>query len=218
MKIEFFASVKSLWFMNMLSLNPRGRNIEKPVAACLKAWYGFEDPVLGEDKGRTFKNGEFSPTDNNNDLIGMELKWYSDGLVAIATTKTEDTELFLERTLTRLTKEGLIVYRPEIVTEKRYASEVVARADRPLMEFPQLASVYELFSKFVYPTNAAKPCVVGLALDLDPGEARRQVIPLKFERRANTSKSENLYYSHAPVKSSQHQILLDELEKALSAS
>ena len=147
-------------------------------------------------------------------MTGVEIIVYNDGVVATCTTSTEDSDSFLESACSRLAKEGIITYRPEIVGKKQYASEVIARSDKSL-QLPQLNSVYNIMSDYVGVDNSLLSWW-SIKLDVDPKTSRRQV-PFQFERRANTPFEENLWYSHGPLTTVQHKAVLDAIEAALIA-
>lgn len=214
MKIETVISAKSLWYIELRNINPRGRNLDRIIVPKLQEWYGFTAPTeFDEEKGVKFMGGEFSPSERGDDITGIELTIYNNGIVAMSSTSTLDTETFLERLCSRLSKEGVIHYRPEMVKRKQYSSEVVARSDKQLA-LPQLDPVYAALSQHVYGGTAKLSCF-GLSIDTDPLAPAKQ-IPFKFEHRATTSFDENLWYSHGPLSTEQHQAILDILEIALS--
>ncbi len=147
-------------------------------------------------------------------MLRITLTIYSNGFIAQSTTITQDTDLFLEQTLLRLAKEGIIVYKPEMIRKKHYTSEVICRSELELMRFPDLSKACDLISNFVY--KGAQPVgAVGILLDADPLAPGRQ-IRFRFERREGVPTAENQFYSLGPLSSDQHQQVLDAIEEALA--
>ena len=215
MKIETIISAKSIWLFDLRTINPRGRSLFRVIVPALQQWFGFVSPTeFDEEKGVRFAGGEFTPSGRGDDMTGVEIIVYNDGVVATCTTSTEDSDSFLESACSRLAKEGIITYRPEIVGKKQYASEVIARSDKSL-QLPQLNSVYNIMSDYVGVDNSLLSWW-SIKLDVDPKTSRRQV-PFQFERRANTPFEENLWYSHGPLTTVQHKAVLDAIEAALIA-
>ena len=216
MKIETIISAKSIWLFDLRTINPRGRNLYRIIIPILQQWYGFVPPTeIEEEKGVRFAGGEFSPSGRGDDMTGVEIVIYNDGVVATCATSTEDSDAFLELVCVRLAKEGIISYSPELVSKKQYVSEVFARSDKPL-SLPQLNPVYNVLSKFIG-LNEVQLSWSSLKLDVDPTVASRQVT-FKFERRASKSFDQNLWYSHGPLTTTQHQAVLNAIEVALATT
>ena len=219
MKIENVLSAKSIWFMDIAKLNPRGRNLYRVIVPLLVQWYGFKEPQepFDERSGVRFLNGEFSPTQDGRDLTGVNLTIYFNGVVVQTQTSTDDSDRFLQQALTRLTKDGHIAYRTDLVDRKGYISEVVARADRPLTLLPQLADFCKVLSNAVYPNRTEtvfKPS--GIIFDTEPELTHRMNQVFSFERRHGEPWSENLYFSQGPLSTSQHGAILNDLEQVLA--
>ena len=217
MTIETVLSAKSLWFMDMRGLNPRGRNLYPLIGPLLKQWYGFTEPTeFDENKGIQYRGGEFSPSGQNTDITGIAVTLYSNGLVAETCTTTADTDLWLGSALEHLAKERIIVYRPEMVKRKQYATELVVRPRQPLKPLETFSALYRLLVELIYPQYADNVHfeTAGFVFDVDHTFPHRQV-SFTFQRRAGVAWEENLYYSHGPFSNEQHQLVLDKLEKAL---
>lgn len=217
MTVESVLSARSLWFMDMRGLNPRGRNLYRLIGPLLSRWYGFTEPTeFDESKGVQFIGGEFSPSEKGTDMTGVNITLFADGIVAQTCTTTNDGDLFLGRGLERLAKDGIITYGPDMVRRKRYATEFVVKPMKPLRPLPNFSALYKLLAEIICPGDAmyADFEVSGLVFDIDPTLPRRQV-PFTFQRRLGAEFQENLYYSHGPFSNEQHEQVLDELEKAL---
>lgn len=216
MKIENVIVAKALWFVDPRDLNPRGRNIYKAIVPKLEEQFGFTRPTeFDEEKGIIFSNGEFSPSGSTDDAAGVTLSIYNNGVMAACCTSTSDAEKFLDILAALLSGEGIISYRPDMVTKRVYASEVFARSERHLV-VSQLGPVYALLSDLLYGGKSQFSCV-GLTLDVDPQipSALRQPA-FKFERRVNAPIEENRWYSYAPTSSDRHQLILNAIEDALA--
>lgn len=214
MTIETILTARSLWYVDMRQLNPRGRNIFPLIAPLLQEWYGFTPPREHSlEKGVTFAGGEFSHSGQRADAIGIEVTFYHDGLVASSRTSTGDTDLFLDDALGKLAQESIVDYRPRTIKRKLYSSEIVSSFERRLA-IPALERVCQLLSQTVYGGNHGFEAA-GLIFDIDQAASGRQ-IPFRFERRANAPFSENTYYSHGPLKTPDHIAVLRTLEEALA--
>ena len=219
MRIETVLSAKALWWMDMLSLNPRGRNLYKIIGPRLTNWYGFSTPTeFDESKGVDYVGGEFSPSGKDGDDTGVLFTVYGDGIIVSTSTTTDDADLFLSRTLERLEQEGVIKYHPAMVKKKRYSTEFVVHPERPIKLLEALGGLYRLLGEIVYPGSdgSGEFSLTSLAFDVDPSFPRRQ-IPFTFQRRAGVEFHEELYYSQGPFTNEQHERVLNELEKALAA-
>jgi hypothetical protein len=218
MKVETVISARSIWLLEMRHLNPRGRNLYRLIGPRLYALYGFKEPSdFDEVKGVQYIGGEFSPSGSNNDLTGITVTVFNDGIVAQTCTSTDDSDSFLSRTLEQLAKDNYIAYSPEMVKRKQYATEFIVRPEVPIAPIQQFNPLYRLLSEIIYPQQpSAQFEVSSLIFDTDPTLPKRQV-PFTFQRRANTPFEETLYYSHGPFSSEQHMLVLNELEKGLTA-
>jgi len=215
MIIETVIASKALWSFDLRSLNPRGRNLNPALASKLTQWYGFQAPTeFDYEKGVTFTGGEFSPTERGDDFTGIELTIYNTGALATTCTSTDDADRFIELAYARLAKEDLLAFRPEIIKRKQYSSELIARSIGQL-QIPKLDPVYALISQLIY-NGKADLSFNTLWLDSDQISTQWKQGPFKFERRAGVSFRDNLWYSHGPFSTQQHQQVLDEIERALS--
>jgi hypothetical protein len=223
MKIDSVISAKSLWFMNLRQLNPRGRNLYKVIIPQLVQWYGFIEPKepYDENVGVQFLNGEFSPTQDgrSGDLAGVSVTLYFNGVLAQTSTSTDDADRFIDQALSRLVKEGSIAFQPSFVKSRRYQSEVLARAERSLT-FPDFTKFCSILTEMAYPElHQSAFGTTGVIFDTDPeplGQNRKRP-QFSLERKIDLPWSENLYYSQAPLSTQQHANALDELEVILSA-
>lgn len=208
---------KSIWIINMRGVNPKGRNLSRVIVPKLKEWYGFEEPTEFDDqKGVKFTGGEVALSDNSQDTIGVNLTIYNDGTVVETTTSTDDADLFTEQVAERLANEGYIQYGPDLIRRKQYSSEIEAQPKSNLLMLPKLEAFCQALANAIYPSQTGM-CVnpVSLLFDADPTSQGKQ-IPFKFERRLGVPFSENLYYSHAPLRTQQHIEMLNLLESSLS--
>jgi hypothetical protein len=208
---------KSIWIINMRAINPKGLNLYRVIVPKLKEWYGFEEPKeFDEQKGVKFTGGEVALSENSRDKIGVALTIYNDGTVVETTTSTDDADLFTDHVATRLAKEGYIQYSPGLVRKRQYSSEIEAYPDSNLLLLSKLEPFCRALTEAIYPSQpGAFVTPSSLLFDADPTSPGKQ-IPFKFERRLGVPFSENLYYSHAPLRTQQHIEMLSLLESALT--
>jgi hypothetical protein len=219
MKIEQVLSAKALWFMDVARLNPRGRSLYRVVVPALVEWYGFKPPAepYNEQAGVFFNGGEFSLNNDGQQMTGVNAAVYFNGILAQTTTNTDDSDRFLDQVLRRLAEAGHIEFNPEWVQTRSYVSEVVARTLKSLT-FPGLSDVCNILSSVGYPGMEGQPFKPsGIVIDTDPTTPNRLQPQFTLERRVGKPWSENLYFSQAPLSTSKHQGVLDEIEKVLTA-
>ena len=149
-------------------------------------------------------------------MTGIAVTVFNDGVVAESWTNTNDTDLFLTRVLQQLAKDGIIAFNPDWIKHKRYATEFVVRPEAPLKPLPNFSNLYKTLAEIVYPNTSARFETAGLVFDVDFSFPGRQV-SFTFQRRVKAPFEENLYYSHGPFSNAQHERILDELERLITA-
>lgn len=219
MELLNIVRARSVWLFDITDLNPRGKNVEEDLIVWLKDAYSFSKAPsspqdLDESKALVFTGGNFQARDEY--FINVELRIYSDGVIADTRSSTEDSDAFLKDVLESVTKEFHLSYSPEIIRKKLYTSEVNVRTKCNLNRLnPKLT---ELNQKFGTMIGRDQVELAGISFWTDQVILQPQVpLQFRFERKINTPFSENRYYSSAPVQTSQHLELLTDLEKIITA-
>jgi len=208
---------RSIWLFDTYDLNPRGKDIGSDLLDWLKDAYQFSKfPAsvndLDDTKAMYFAGGSFQVREEI--FIAVELRVYTDGLVADTRSSTQDTDLFLSDVLQSVAKEFSLPYRPEIIRKKLYVSELTVRTDKKLAALnAKLATFSEKLSAVTGAKSPVELSSIGFWPDLLP---KPDTAIFRFERKWGAEFSENRYYSHAPLQTDMHLEILAELEEALS--
>lgn len=221
MKLLSVKQARAIWLINLIDLNPRGRNLLALIPGII-AKYKFQVfPIKPEDldltKGVKFFGGVFQK--NSQAEMNVNLTVYLDGLLADTQSSTEDSDLFLDELLTSVINElGLVPYK-EVLRTKSYVSELLVRTDKSLNALnPKLENFAKRLTSLIaghsHHPIAFETYGISFWTDpiitLPPG-------PFRFERVGEIPFAENRYYSAAPLQTDTHLELLMEFEKILSS-
>jgi hypothetical protein len=212
---------RAIWLLNLIDLNPRGRNLLALIPGII-AKYKFRGfPYKPEDfdltKGIKFLGGIFQKDSQTE--INIDLTVYLDGLLADTQSSSDDSDQFLDEFLTWATnKLGLVSYN-EVIRTKSYVSELFVRTDKPLIALnPKLEKFAKHLTSLIkgHSHHPVAFETVGITfwtdqtITLPPG-------PFRFERVTEIPFAENRYYSAAPLQTDAHLEILMEFEKILSS-
>ena len=221
MELLSIVRARSIWLVDMQDLNPRGKHIESELIEWLRDNYHFsKSPSSVSDfdpqtKTLTLTQGSFQAREEF--FISVDLNIYHDGLVADTRSSTKDADAFLEDVLNLAVRDFSVVYKPEMIRQKLYLSELNVRSERPLNSLnPKLHEFARRISSMLGTQNTI-PCeFASIGFWPDPASTGRVSISnFQFERKANTPFSERRYYSRAPLHTDDHLKLLDEFEDLL---
>lgn len=108
--------------------------------------------------------------------------------------------------------------RPSLITRRNYVSELVFSSDMflPVIS-PKLQTLGDKITTLVsgYLGNSLPFETVGVSLAFDSTQSKQLFTPFQIQRLAETPFSEKKYYSGAPLKTSDHIQLLNDLEATL---
>jgi hypothetical protein len=209
-------TARAIWLVDARDLNPRGIDIV-PILNAIKDRYNFqvfpkkpEEMIETDPKGIEFKNGYFAVGSSRHTIVRATI--YGDGIVVDSSLSTDFCEAFLADALTFLSSQFGLTYRPEMVHTKIYTSELIVQTDKDLNQ---------IFSPLK--TVRAKLCAltgkefepVGFQFNTDPGTSATRPAPFSFEREVGKSFAQRRYYSAAPLRTVQHEELLQEMEALL---
>ena len=210
---------RSIWLLPFVDLNPGGRSVFSIMPVMIGRYKFLQVPAKFEDldlaKGVKFAGGTFR-TGQQVD-ISIDLTVYNDGFTADTCSSSHDGDAFLDDLLTWLSNE--FDFRPysEVLRFRYYASELWVKTDKSLNIInPKLKSFASerLTSVFSNVQQTTQFEISGVHFSVD--QIKFNVAPFRFERAVNASFSENRYYSSAPLQTSLHLELLNELELILS--
>src|SRR5947209_12633647 len=127
---------RSIWLFDLQDLNPRGKDIESHLIDWMRDHCHFSkcpSSIYDRDANQalTFTNGSFQVREEFFISVDM-MSIYNDGLVADTRSSTKDTDAFLEDVLNSAVRDFSLVYKPEMIRQKLYISELNVRSDRPL--------------------------------------------------------------------------------------
>jgi hypothetical protein len=210
-------TARATWLFDIRELNPRGKTIMPELLEWLKDTYHFDKAPSSitdldeQTKALSFERGQFQIKEEI--FVDIALKIFNDGIVAETQSSTHDSDSFLEDVLKLAAKDFSLTYKPTMIRNKVYFSELNVESTKSLNGMnPKLAEFAAKITSLVpsrienhfdfaaigfWPTIAVPHIVLG---------------PFRFERKLNTHPSENKYYSTAPFHSDDHLKMLDEFE------
>ena len=217
MELVSVATARVAWLFDIAELNPRGKSIFPEILEWLEEEYHFEKAPksatdLDDSKALSFSRGTFQVQEEI--FVDVELKIFSDGLVAHTWSSTRNSEAFLDNILKSAADEFNLTYKPEIVRRKICLSELNVRSSKELIGInPKLAQIAEKVSELLPKNIKLAYEFAGLAVWPIQGVSNTSIAPFRFERKLNTSPDEHKFYSTAPLHTDEHLELLDWFEK-----
>jgi len=135
MELVNVTTARVVWLFDIVELNPRGKTIMPELLEWLGEEYHFEKSPksstdLDESKALTFSRGTFQAAEEM--FVDIEVKIFSDGLVANSASSTRHTEAFLEDVLRSAVEEFILSFKPQIIRRKLYFSELVVRSSKDI--------------------------------------------------------------------------------------
>lgn len=223
MKLLSISIARTIWFLHLNDLNPRGRSTDRNGILEIAKKYGFPkmpNPVeLVEARQKnqpiTLANGTYK--NPKGDGVEMSLSIYRDALFADARSTTADGEAFLTETLEWLTKElGLVDYKT-LAIRKVYVSEMLVSLDKSLNAInPKLSKFADMLQQKVKtPLKNIQFETGAIAFWIDPA-LKHVHVPFRLERQADVPFEENRYYTMAPLETEEHLRAIEILEKLMT--
>jgi hypothetical protein len=172
------------------------------------------------ESGLKFELGKLRLQDGDERII-QDLTVYHDGILVTANT-TEDAELFLDDLFDWGV--GALGLRPNrtLISTRAYVSELVARfdnsVDEAIKQFTYLAGLISTALQKTYNPPFPPINLVSIVLDYDRGVVSpilQSLASFSIERRANHLFTDNVFYCKAPLKTSDHISILEEIESYL---
>src|ERR1700683_4444745 len=209
MKLLSIQLARSLWFVDLAELNPRGKNVFVDFIPMLIEEFEFKQfPKEGEDfkDGMKFTSGTF--TNSLGDDLQVGLTIFSDGFAADAYTSTKACDEFLEQAISLLSQMGYFFER-SMVQRKSYLSQVVVRCTGKLASLnPKLEAFAKQITESV---GGAAFDFAGLEFWPDQTQVYKPA-NFSFQRKTGDPSSSDRFWSQAPLPTDRHLELLGELE------
>ena len=207
-------TARATWLFDIRELNPRGKAIMPELLEWLKDNYKFDKAPSSitdldeKSKALAFERGQFQVKEEI--FVDVALKIFSDGLVAESQSSTRDSEAFLEDVLKLAAKDFSLNYKPTMIRNKAYFSELNVESAKSLNGMhPKVAEFAAKISRLVGGREEKRFDFA--AVGFWPNEFVPHG-PFRFERKLNTHPSENRYFSSAPFHTDDHLKILDEFE------
>ena len=179
--------------------------------------YGFlQGPRVLSDfdlkNGITFLNGLF-----DRRVVIDRVQIYGNGILAEGKTSTDECDAFLDDVINWSAKEaGLEFVESDPNSMKLYLSQLELEVPKSLeRSFQKYAEIGEVVGGFLlsYKQPYQQMYPAGILFSSDNAEHNR--VPIKFERRAETPFSQNLYFSSAPLRTADHLKVISMIENLL---
>jgi hypothetical protein len=170
----------------------------------------IEEANEGDPKGIEFLNGSFA-VESGRHTIGRAVI-YGDGLVVDSALSTDFCEAFLADALAFLSAQFGLTYRPDMIHTKIYTSELIVRTDKDLDRlYAPMAAVRERLDLLTGLHFES----MGFGFSADLAASAAKPAPFRFEREVGKPFGQHRYYSAAPLRTSQHEELLQQMEALL---
>ena len=172
----------------------------------------------GAAKGAEFQVGKLKKSDGKLIVIG-KFTVFNDGLVADCRTSTDDCDIFLDSiqewaktNLSAIKNVGRSLYLSQLEVKFNLQPNEYAKIFNPLG-----GQIAALLTGYGAPPGVMPFRFGSLTLAMEPGDAPSfKPSVFTIERRLNVPFDENVFYTQAPLRTSDHIALLNTLERTLS--
>jgi hypothetical protein len=203
-------------FISIQELNAFGKVAAVDLSKGLIERYGFTAPKEGEaEKGISFTEGRLG------DIAIPKFTFYQAGLEVDTRSSTEDAEKVLNDILSWLVKELGVQYRHQPTERRLVTSQLTIGSDFSLDAFnPILPVVGErLRSAVQRQVHQDIPHeTTGITMTFDALSTGEKIHAFRLERRAGAAFSEGKFFAQAPMHTSEHIAVLEDIERALKSS
>lgn len=218
MKLSAVTLARVLAHIDTYDLNPKGTVFLPNIVAGLVERFKFQKyptklEELDEQKGIDFFQG------NWNGINVDKFTIYNTALLVDTRSSTDDSERVLGEALAWAADTLGLVYRPEMISQKRFLSGLTFYSDVPILQVnPAVSNLCEKLTYALMGIVGEARSYAGVRMDLDIDRFEKQIPIAAFsvQRRANTPLSDNKYFSEAPLPTNVHVTLLEEFEAETS--
>jgi len=220
MHLEAVITARILAFVELASLNPRGRVFFPHVIAPIVERFSFQKyPTKPEDfdesKGVEFLDGYF------NGVNVPKMTIYNNGFLVDTQSSSDDSEKILLETLEWAKKALGITFHPNMIYRRRYLSDIIVQTNAPILT--AFGPIQKMNTTLMAMTEAIlgerlRYDVTRLDVDFERYQRNAPIAPLTIQRRTDSAFSDNRYFSEAPLPTSLHLELLTQFEKDIIAA
>lgn len=216
MELLNVVTARTIWLFDMNEINPTGKNVFPELIEWLKDQYHFEKypssvTDVDDSKGLAFSRGQFQAREEI--FIAVELKIYTDGLVANTWSSTRDSDAFLVDVVDSAKRDFSLAFHANDV-RKLYLSEVNVRSSINLPSLnPKLIEFSDKISKL---TNHDFE-FAGVSFWPRQSHPANNIPAFCLERKVKTDGAENKYYSRASFHTDNHLKIIEEMESAFTS-
>lgn len=221
MKLLSIKTGRSIWLFKTQELNPRGA-LKLGALDALRTRYNFQGLPTAEQflafasKGESllYSVGSF---DWSGGTCTISLNIHQDGLVVDTRAGTEAADEFLADLLSWTHTEFKTTIVKSLAIKKAYLSELSISMPGPLsFMHPKLAKFSKNLSAAMVPSGKEISFdITRFAFAADP-EINSKQVPFRFEREDGAPFQDGRFYSMAPLETSIHLKMLEQLEKAVA--
>jgi hypothetical protein len=218
MRLSSVFAARTVWFLDIDALNPRGIRLFPDVVPKLVDAFQFSEyPKSIEQMDETaksgiaFRNGKF---DGPEGPVSADFEIHAGGLAVITKMSTQESDRILEELMQWGVKNYRLSFDPSMIQRKGYVSQLIFHIEKDISkglgkinQFADILSGTEISGK----AQKIEPTAVLFRAD---GNERNA---FTFERRVPSEFRENKYYSLSDVPTDVHIDLITRFEALLSA-
>lgn len=206
-------------YLNSEELNPSGRPLAHDFMKAFVERYSFikqpttADEILDtQNKGVVFELGKW------NDVGISKIILFDWGIAVDTNTSTEASEAIIQDILNWGAETFGLSNRPSLITQRNYVSEIVFSSD---ISLAAISVILQSFSDKItalvssYLGKSLPFETIAVSMGFDSTQSKQLFTPFQVQRLADSSFSENKYYSGAPLKTSDHIQIIRDFEAAL---
>lgn len=219
MEIAAIVLARTLYFVESVELNPKGRVFFPELVAALVERCGFQKfpqtiQEFDETKGVEFSDGRWG------DTVVETMKLYNTGLQVDTRVSTAESERILTEALEWASDEFGVIYSPKMLSRKAYVSDLIFRTDVPILRgYSAVTNLCErsfaAFSEITHDKYPWQPTILTLQSETIPRKPLNAAFTI--QRRVEAAFSENKYFSEAPLPTETHIRLLEQFEADVKA-
>ena len=221
MKILSVPLARCMWLMDFQKINPRGRSFLDAFHALAKRYRFAKFPAhvldFADGGGLKFLSGAFRKGDID---LRVGLTVFDNGFQADTLSSTDDAEAFLDDIRQWLASDFNMPIDDEAIIRKSFQSQLDVQFSKELILVnPNIGSLVNKISSQVISIDGKQhPFFIG-GISLFPEAAGDTGVPwpFKLERKwGGKPFAENIYFTQAQLRTSEHIDILEEIEKACS--
>ena len=215
MKLSAIILARVLGYVEVFDLSPQGKIFLPEIVPEIAERFNFQKfpktlDELDESKGIEFHEGRI------RDKVIQKFVIWNTLLVVETRSSTADSKQILEDMLEWGAEKFGLNYRPGMMKQFAYVSDLTFYSDVPLLSFgPVLTNLATKTSKALSDIwqEPIQYEPMNLVVGHDPMSRKYGIAPFSITRRAEARFTENKYFSEAPLPTDVHLKFLEEYEK-----